>query len=206
MDSHSCHDIHFHGNIKRYWVIALITAITLISEVVGGYISGSLALFSDALHVGIDLASIIIALAVEYMAKNKAINSKNKIRGWGGVLGSTLLFISLVPISFAAIGRFCAPSNLQSTTMTWFAIVGLLGNAVCLWMLSQSEENHATHASLKAHIISDLAQSIGVVVAGFVIVGTGLYIIDPIASILIVLLLLRITFKTLQQSIKSIRD
>ena len=208
------HHGHFKGcslnekcrcEIARYKIVIVIITLTLALEIVGSVISNSLALFSDALHVGIDLTSVILALVIEYRVLNKHQAKKNKIRGWGGILSSLLLVATLIPITLEAIERFIRPEDIKSTQMIIFAIFGLVGNAICLRILRHSHQDHVTHVSLTAHVVSDLAQSVGVVVAGITIMLTGWIILDPLTSVLIVLLLSRITYKTFKQSIGALK-
>ena len=185
---------HFRGcsldkncrcEIKRYWVIALITLITLLIEVIGGYHSNSLSLSSDAIHVFVDLASILLALVIEYQAMGAkdfsdemSEHSRNRVRGWGGILSSALLFLVLVPISTEAAERIKSPEILYSQSMLIFSMAGLAGNIIAMRLMHQSHEDHITHVSLAAHIASDLIQSVGVVIGGIIVLLTNLYIVD----------------------------
>ncbi len=185
--------------------MALATLAAFLFEIFGGIVSKSLALLSDAFHVGVDLVSVALALGTEYLVRGENKRTKARIRGWGGVISGALLFASLIPILTEAVRRLIAPEAVHSGEMIIFAVIGLIGNAVSLAVLHKSREKHITHQSLNAHIISDLAQSIGVVVAGIVIAATGWEMIDPISSFIIVVLLFRLSIKTFKRSWDSLK-
>ncbi len=193
--------------IKRYWIVALVTFSAFVAEIGGGLSSKSLALLSDGAHVGVDLSSVMMAIGVEYYVRRGGNESKKaKIRGWGGVLSSTLLFVSVALIFEAAVRRLFVPDSVHSLRMIVFAIIGLAGNAVSLRLLHASEEEHVTHAALTAHVVSDLVQSVGVVLVGFAIFFTRWEILDPVSSFVIVIFLTRLSVKTFAKSWKSARS
>lgn len=190
--------------VRQYWIIFAITLATLLAEIFGGIISGSLALLSDALHVGVDLGSGGIALYVAYRVRQSKQEEK-RIRAKGGFISGILLLTTVPFILSEAWERMSIPILIQSEEMIVFAIIGLLGNALALWTLHESEENHITHESLAAHIISDLLQSFGVVAVGFVIYFTGWTMIDSLSSFVIALLLLRLSVNVIRRSLRELK-
>ena len=187
--------------IKRYWIILGITLSTLLAEVFGGIISRSLALMSDAFHVGVDLSSAGIAVIVAYLVRNGDKAKEKDIRNWGGIISGFLLFLTVPFNAMEGWERLNYPEPIASEEMMVFAVIGLIGNAIALWVMHESEEKHATHAALTAHIISDLAQSVGVVAVGILIFFTGWTIADPLSSFVIALLLLRLSIGVLKKSL-----
>ena len=190
--------------VRRYWIIFAITLATLLAEIFGGIISGSLALLSDAFHVAVDLSSAGIALYVAYEVKKSRLKEA-RMRALGGLISGILLLITVPFIMNEALERMNILETIQSKEMIIFAIIGLLGNALALWILHKSEENHVTHESLAAHIISDLLQSFGVVAVGFVIYSTGWMMIDSLSSFVIALLLLRLSVNVIRRSLRELK-
>ena len=190
--------------IKRYWLIAVITAATLAIEIIGGLVSGSLSLVSDAFHVGIDLTGVLIALGSEYWVISRPGDGEKKIRGIGGIISGIALFVSTYWIFFEAAERIFSPKPVRAGSMILFALIGLIGNAIAAWVLHGGKK-HTTHQALSAHIISDLAQSIGVVGVGIFTLWTKWSFADPIASIVITALLLRLSYLTVRRSWDSLQ-
>ncbi len=184
--------------------MGVITAITLVLECIGGALSNSLSLISDALHVAIDLIGIAIVLIVEYSVHGQDKQKKQIVRGWGGVVSNGFLFMSVGMIAFEALKRLIESEVIQSKTMIVFAIVGLLGNAVSLYFLGHSHEEHATHTTLTAHVVSDLVQSVAVVVCGIIIACTGWVIVDQIGSLILIVFLFRLAIKSMKRSFQQI--
>lgn len=180
--------------VRQYWIIFAITLITLLAEVFGGIISGSLALLSDAFHVGIDLGSVAISIVVAYKIRNQDKGKEDAVRSWGGVISGSLLAIAVGLIAAEGWERLKYPKPILSEEMLVFSIIGLIGNAIALWVMHENEEDHITHKALVKHILSDLIQSVGVVMVGIAIFFTGWAIIDPISSFVIALLLLRLSY------------
>lgn len=191
--------------IKRYWLVAGITLTSLVVEIWGGLVSGSVALLSDAVHVFFDLNGIIIAITVEYYIRfhSNNISYQGKIRSVGGIVSSISLFVMVAIVFKATVQKVVAPEVIKSDMMIVFSIVGLLGNGLSLWIVESGEEDHVTHVALSAHIVSDLIQSVGVVVVAFAIFLTGWQWLDPTSSFVMALWLLRIAVKTLNRSWKS---
>lgn len=206
------HD-HFHYNhqrfghdIRRYWLVALVTFLSLVLGVYGSFDSGSVALLSDSLHMGIDLGSVIIAISVEYyLRKNPLLyqGEADRIRGRGGVISSILLFIAVALVIKTAVEKLIEPEEIHSGSMIVFAVIGLVGNAYSLWLMEGCKK-HVTHTALTAHIISDLVQSVGVVVVSVLIYVTGWLMLDSLSSFVIAVFLLRISVKTFRISWKKL--
>jgi len=199
------HDGVLHGGIKKYWIVAFVTFVCLVLELVGGISSKSLALLSDGLHVALDLGSVLMVIFIEYYVRRKTVtdDGKKRMRAIGGIAISVFIFISMTVIFKTAIERLAGEESVNSLEMTIYAIIGLVGNVISLWILGDHEENHTSHKALTAHVISDLIQSIGVVFVGCMMFFTDWQLLDVICSFLICLFLLRISLITFVRSIKS---
>jgi cobalt-zinc-cadmium efflux system protein len=167
------------------WAIA-VTLIVLAGEVVGGILSNSLALLSDAGHVFTD----VFALGVSLAALRVAERPSNYRATYGyqriGILAALANGCSLVLISvfifIEAYGRFYAPPQINSGTMLIVAVAGLLGNIVMIKILGHDHGN-LNIKSAWLHVVGDALTSVGVIIAAAVIRYTGWYLIDPIISI-----------------------
>ncbi len=168
--------------IKRYSLVFILAAIIFVAEVTGGIISGSLALLADAGHVFTDAAAVLVSIVTAHYVRTK-VWPEWKIRKIGGIINALLLFGVAVWIGIEGIERIDHPREIASKTMIAIAILGTFGNWAQYKVLGTLEEEHVTHKAMRLHIISDLLQSVVVVLGGITIYFTGKHIIDPVLSV-----------------------
>lgn len=187
---------------RRYWIILWIGLGIFVAEIIGGILSGSLALLSDAFHVLVDSAANIVSIIVAYAVVKRGQNDQ-KLRAFGGYVNAALLFGIACWILWEAIGRILHPRNILSGIMIAVAIFGAIGNFLQNYVLGHAtdeEEAHVTHHAMHLHVLSDLWQSIVVIAAGIIIAITGWRLADPILSIVISLLMMYWAFRLFRQS------
>lgn len=166
--------------IKRYWLIFSIAVLILVGEIWGGLYSDSLALLADAGHVFTDSVAILVSIIVAILVKKG--RNENKTRNIGGIINAVLLGITSVWVFIEALDRINNPRDIASWVMVSVAIAGTYGNYKQHKVIEATDEKHVTREALSFHIMSDLVQSITVVVGGIAIAFTGWNIIDPILS------------------------
>ncbi|MGA2193380.1 MAG: cation diffusion facilitator family transporter [Nitrospirota bacterium] len=172
-----------------------LTALILLVEVVGGFLSNSLALLSDAVHVLADLVSLGLALFAIMLAGLPATDTRTY--GWHRsevfaalVNGVTLVVISGV-IVFEAAQRIMAPQPVKSVGMLIAAAFGLVVNIVVVHRLHGHDQHDLNIRSAFLHVLGDVLISAGVIVGGVIIYFTGWYLVDPVLSIIFSLVILR---------------
>ncbi|HAS54331.1 MAG TPA: cation transporter [Nitrospiraceae bacterium] len=196
--SHTHDDHHGHGHVyrenaeggKRGLLIALsITVVMMVAEVVGGLLSNSLALLSDAGHMLTDS----LALALSFFAMTFAVMPATEKKTFGFyrleilaalVNGTVLLIVSLF-IIYHAYQRILAPQSVEGGLMFAVAVLGLLVNLVGGFFLLKHRKTNLNIRGAFLHIVGDALSSVGVIIGGIVIIYTGWYLIDPLLSILI---------------------
>lgn len=190
------HHAHAHTHDRRRLAAALaLTAAFTVVEVVGGLISGSLALLADAGHMFTD--SIALALAVFAFAISARPADKRRSFGYHRVQilaafvnGITLLAI-VGWIVFEAIERLRTPPEVLGGTMLLVAIGGLVVNVVAFLILHGGDQGNLNMRGAALHVLSDLLGSVAAVIAAIVILRTGWMPIDPILSLLVAVLVFR---------------
>ena len=192
---HSEHNHGFQKNRKALLIAIGVTGATMVVEIVGGLLSNSLALLSDAGHMLTDVSSLILSL----IALQLATRPSSATRTYGFyrmeilaalINGATLVLISAL-IFYEAYHRLKAAEPVDSLTMLGVAAVGLIANGIAAWaMLSSSQENLNIRGAY-LHILGDLLSSVGVLLGGVLIYFTGWYWIDPILSVGICIVILR---------------
>jgi cobalt-zinc-cadmium efflux system protein len=192
-------------HVGRLRVVLGITLGVMVVEVIAGVVSGSLALLADAGHMLTDVAGIGLALLAIYLAARPA--TEGRTYGWyrleilAAVVDAMLLFAVGIWVLIEAWRRFSDPPEIQSRLMLGVAIVGLVANAVSarLLMVGQRESLNMRGAYLE--VLGDLLGSAAVFVAAIVIAMTGYEAADPIASVVIGLLILPRTWRLLREAV-----
>lgn len=193
MGHHHGHD-HTHGTNKKVLLISfiIITAYMVI-EAVGGFLTNSLALLSDAGHMLSDSISLGIGLLAFTLGEKVANYSKTYGYKRFEILaaffnGITLLLISLY-IFYEAYQRFTNPPEIASTGMLVIASIGLLVNIVVAWILMRGDtEDNLNLRAAFLHVLGDLLGSVGAVTAALLIMFFGWSWADIVASVLVALL------------------
>lgn len=187
---------------RLVWVLA-ITLVVAAVQVVGGALSGSLALLADAAHMVSDSAGIGVALAATWLAARPA----TKARTFGmqraeilAALANALLLGGIaVWVLVTAAGRWSDPPQVETGLMLAVAGVGVVANAGCLLLLREGQSESVNLRGAYLEVMGDLLGSVAVVVAGVVIATTGWTRADSVASIVIGLMILPRAWELLAQ-------
>jgi cobalt-zinc-cadmium efflux system protein len=208
-DAHHKHDHRHHGLVDRgaeggrlKWVL-IITALFMIAEVVGGLISGSLALLADSGHMFTDVG----ALALSLFAMRIAQRPPNAKRTFGYVRleilaalvnGATLLLIAGV-IMIEAWQRLRDPVAIDGTIMLGIATLGLGVNIIGASLLHSHAHDNLNVRGAYLHVLGDLLGSVGAIAAGIIVLTTGWTPADAIISVVIALLILFSAWKLVRE-------
>jgi cobalt-zinc-cadmium efflux system protein len=178
---------------RRLWLVVAVTATVVVVEVVGAVLSGSLALFADAGHMLTDVAAVLLALGASYVATRPA----NERRTFGyhraEILAALVNAVVLAGVcgylAYAGIRRLVDPPAVAAGQMLAFAAVGLLANAISLVVLSARRDASLNMRGAFLEVLSDTVGSLAAIVAAVVILATGWLRADPVASLLIAVLI-----------------
>jgi cobalt-zinc-cadmium efflux system protein len=187
---------HAHGlNLsaaegRRGLLIALsITLLMMVAELVGGLLSNSLALLSDAGHMLTDNLALLLSFFAMKFATMPATDRRTfgfyRLEILAALINGIILVLISLYIIYEAYVRILHPQPVQGTLMLVIAIIGLVANIVGMLVLTKHSHSNLNIRGAYLHIIGDALSSVGVVVGGIVILLTGWYLIDPILSILI---------------------
>ena len=201
MSNHTHHHNHTHNHVhtnnKKILTISfIIIGLFMIVEILGGFIANSLALLSDGLHMFSDTVSLGVALIAFIYAEKNATSTKTFGYKRFEVLaalfnGITLLIISGV-IIIEAIRRFFNPIKVQSTEMFIISVIGLIVNIiVAIIMFKSGDTSHNLNMRGAFHVLGDLLGSLGAIIASILIYVFNFTIADPIASILVSIIILK---------------
>ncbi|WP_121614341.1 cation diffusion facilitator family transporter [Mesobacillus foraminis] len=195
------HDInhhHTHGaNKKTLYISFLIITTYMIVEVLGGYLTNSLALLADAGHMLSDSVSLAIALIAFKLGEKAASHSKTfgykRFEILAAVLNGLTLIIIALFIFYQAINRFAHPPEVASIGMLIVSIMGLAFNILVAWIMMRGGdvEGNLNMRGAYLHVISDMLGSIGAIVAALLIMFFGWAWADSLASVIVAALVFR---------------
>lgn len=199
------HDVSDIKGIKLFFVIALNFIIT-IAQIVGGIVSGSLSLISDALHNFSDGISIIIS----YLAIKISRKDKDTRRTFGykratilaALINSSLLIIISVFLFKEAYTRFVSPQAINGALVIWVALIGLIANVIGVLLLRENSKGDMNLKSTYLHLLSDTLSSVGVIIGGILIYYFDIYWVDPLLTVLIALYILRESYEIIKKAIQ----
>ncbi|CAM4444221.1 cation diffusion facilitator family transporter [Flavobacterium terrigena] len=202
---------HVHiakNNVKANNLVysILLNLLITLAQVVGGIISGSLALISDALHNFSDVLSLVFSLFAHKLSRKKA--SIEQTFGYkraeilaAFINASTLIIVALILI-YGAIERFVHPQPIQSNTVIWLAILGILVNGFSVLLLKSDANHNLNMKSAYLHLLTDMMASVAVLVGGLLMKFYGWYWVDSVMTILIALYLIAVGFDLVKKSTK----
>ncbi|HWS50059.1 MAG TPA: cation diffusion facilitator family transporter [Microbacterium sp.] len=199
---------------RRLLAISLsLTASVMIVQIVGAVLTGSLALLADAAHMFTDASALVIALIASAVAARPADDRRTfgyqRAEVFGALINAIILILLAGWVAVEGIGRLLDPSGVEvaGTLMLVVAAVGLVANAVSMWLLSRAQKTSINVRGAYLEVMGDLIGSVAVIVAAVVIITTGWMPADAIASLFIAAMivprataLLREVFSVLAES------
>ncbi len=180
---------------KRSLIAAFILiAVFMFVEVIGGVLSGSLALLADAGHMLTDAASIALALVAMLFAVRPFSVQRtfgyHRLEILAALLNALALWLIAAWVIVEAYDRFTSVPEVKGGLMLSIGIIGLGVNIAAAWILHGSSKHNLNVEGAFMHVIADLLGSVGVVVSGTLILVFGWTLADPIASAIIALFIL----------------
>lgn len=209
MKGHSSHAKN-PSKEKSLWLALLLTGSFLIAEVIGGIITGSLALLSDAAHMLTDVSALIISLVAIYIGKKPADTFRTygyyRFEILAAAFNAALLFVVAFFIIYEAYQRLKNPPEIYSMGMLVIALLGLVINIIAMKLLSQGKEGSLNLKSAYLEVWSDMLSSLGVIIAALIIYYTHITWIDSLVAVLIGLWVLPRTWVLLKEAINILLE
>ena len=193
------------SNEKRILVVLLMTAGYALVQVVGGLLSGSLALIADAGHMVSDAAALLLAL-VAYRVARRAANARvsygyHRVRVLAALVNGGSLLLLVGWIAWEAVLRFRQPVEVLAGPMLAIAVVGLVVNIAGALILHRGGQQDQNLHGAFLHVLGDLLGSVGAIAASIGIMLTGWMPLDPLLSLLVALLVLRSAWLLVRESV-----
>jgi cobalt-zinc-cadmium efflux system protein len=205
-NSHSHTHDHSHTDLKgrNLFISIFLNILITVAQVVGGLISGSLSLLSDALHNFTDVVSLVISYIATVLSKKSA--SLHKTFGYkraeilaAFVNAATLMIIAVLLIKEAII-RFQHPQVIDSGIVIWLSLLGIIANGLSVLLLKSDSENNMNMRSAYLHLFTDMLASIAVLIGGLLMKFYEVYWVDSALTLAIALYLIWVGFDLLKDS------
>ncbi|MEI4195136.1 cation diffusion facilitator family transporter [Roseovarius sp. E0-M6] len=197
------HD-HIPKNERAIAIAAGLTGAFMLAEVVGGVISGSLALLADAGHMLTDFASLMLAWFAFRLARRpadwKRTYGYDRFSVLAAFVNGLTLFVIAGWIFWEAIQRLLDPVEVLGGLMLWVALIGLLVNIAAFYVLTRGESENLNVRAAALHVAGDLLGSVAALAASLIIIWTGWMPIDPILSVLVAAIILRSAWAVVRES------
>jgi len=209
--AYSDHLFQFRSIERKKLILSLsITIIVMILEIIGGIITNSIALISDAGHMFTHAFAIGISLLANFIARKPPCHHKTFGLYRAEVLAAFINGLFLIPIVgfiiFEAILRFLNPQEVNGFYMLIVAFIGLVVNLTSIFILQGSQNTSLNVKSVFYHMIADAASSIGIVIAAFIIMSTGFVILDPVVSLGISIVIIYWAYGILRESTRILLE
>lgn len=195
---------------KNLLFVLLLSGTYMIAEVIGGLVTRSLALMADAAHMLTDVVGLFLAFIAIKIGERKADASKTfgyyRTEILAAVINAVVLLVISLYVLYEAYQRFQNPPAVQSKTMLIVAGIGLVVNIIGMMILRKDSEGSLNMKGAYFEVLSDMLTSIGVMIAGVIMLTTGWYYADPIISALIGLLIFPRTWRLLKEAVNVLLE
>ncbi|WP_297666984.1 cation diffusion facilitator family transporter [uncultured Corynebacterium sp.] len=218
--SHDSGHGHSHGHshshaptdapLRALLIVLGVTGTVFFAELIGGLITGSVALLADAMHMLSDAAGLIIAVVAIFIGRRSATAQATFGYRRVEVLAALVNAVTVLGISawivVEAFQRLSEPVEIMAGPMMIVAVIGLLVNIISAWILNRQREHSVNVQGAFLHVLADMLGSVAVLVAGGVIILTGWQYADVIASLVIAALVLPRAWQLMMQALRILLE
>jgi cobalt-zinc-cadmium efflux system protein len=203
------HHNHSHGynsgNENRLLGASLLNLIITITEIVGGLISNSIALLSDAVHNLGDTIAVILAYVASRIAKKDATEKKTfgykRIEILAALLNAIMLVVITIFLFIEAYHRLFSPEPVRGLIMFIIALIGLIANLMAVYLLKGSSHQNLNVKAVYLHLLGDTISSLAVIAGAAMIYFFRFYWIDPVITFLVGFYILKEAFIVLKEAV-----
>lgn len=197
---------HSHHEIKGKNLLfsIVLNIIITVAQIIGGILSGSLALISDALHNFSDVLTLIFSYIATVLSKKKA--SLNQTFGYkraeliAAFVNSITLIVVAIYLIFEAVHRFSNPEVIKSNLVIWLSLLGIVVNGLSALLLKKDADHNINMKSAYIHLFTDMMASVAVLIGGILMKYYQIYWIDSVLTFAIALYLIYVGYDLLKES------
>ena len=200
---------HNHPTLsgKNLLISIILNSVITIAQLVGGLISGSLALISDAVHNFSDVVSLIISYLANVLARKKKQTPQHTF-GYkraeiiAAFINASSLVIIAIILGYEAVKRFNNPQSINSDLVIWLAILGIAVNGFSVLLLKKDAKSNLNMKTAYLHLLTDMLTSVAVLIGGLLMKYYQIYWIDALLTLIISVYLIYISWGILITSLK----
>ncbi|WP_264560024.1 cation diffusion facilitator family transporter [Flavobacterium sp. N2270] len=193
---------------KNLFFSIILNVVITLAQVIGGIISGSLALLSDALHNFSDVLSLVFSYVAHKLSRKKASLDQTFGLKRAELIAAFVNAFTLVLVAFylifEALTRFLKPQEIQPTLVIWLALLGIVVNGVSVLLLKKDADKNLNMKSAYLHLLTDMMASVAVLVGGLLMLFYKIYWIDSILTLLIAIYLIVVGIDLLKKATKML--
>jgi cobalt-zinc-cadmium efflux system protein len=189
---------------RNLLISILLNSLITIAQIIGGFLSGSLALLSDALHNLTDVSSLIISYIASVLSKKKA--TKTRTFGYkraeiiAAFINASSLIVIAIYLVFEAINRFFKPQKIEAELVIWLSILGIVFNGLSVLLLKKDSVNNINIRSAYIHLLTDMLASIAVLIGGILMKFYQVFWVDAALTVAIAIYLIIVGISLLKES------
>ncbi len=200
------HEHHHQATGKNLFFTIMLNAGISLAELIGGILSGSIALISDAIHNFSDVLSLIVSYIAQRLSKREADEKSTfgyrRSEIFAAFINATTLIVLAFYIFYEAVMRFMEPTEVNTTFVIWLAAASIVVNAASVIIIKDDAAESMNMKSAYLHLFGDMMTSIAVLAGGILMKYFQIYWIDPVFSILIAIYLVYMSWGIFRSSLK----
>jgi cobalt-zinc-cadmium efflux system protein len=199
---------HTHPDLKgRKLLLTIFLNIAItVAQAIGGLISGSLSLLSDALHNFSDVLSLIVSYVADKFSKKEASLERTFGYKRAEILAAFVNALSLIIVAvylvYEAIHRFLDPQEIKTGIVIWLAFLGIVANGFSVLLLRKDSKENMNMRSAYLHLLTDMSASVAVLIGGLLMKYFGWFWVDSVLTVLIAIYLMVMGYSLLKSSFK----
>lgn len=197
---------HNHTKDRNLFISILLNILITAAQIIGGILSGSLSLLSDALHNFSDVISLVVSYVASKLAKQKA--SINRTFGYkraeilaAFINASTLVIVAILLI-IEAFKRFKNPEEIESNLVIWLSFIAIIANGLSVLLLKKDSKKNINIKSAYLHLFTDMMASVAVLIGGLLMKYYEVFWVDSVLTFLIAVYLIWVGYDLLKTSTK----
>jgi len=199
---------HAHPDLRgRNLLISIILNIGItLAQIIGGLLSGSLALLSDALHNFSDVLSLVISYGASRLGQRKASSLKTfgykRAEILAAFINAATLMVVAIILMKEAVERLMNPQEIESNLVIWLALIAIVGNGFSVLLLKKNADHNMNMKSAYLHLLTDMMASVAVLIGGILMKYFQVYWVDAILTMIISIYLIYMGYDLLKESTK----
>jgi len=206
LEHHHNHEHHHHHHVegKNLLFSIVLNIVITVAQVIGGILSGSLALLSDALHNFSDVLSLVFSYIAHKLSRKKASNDQTfgykRAELIAAFVNAMTLIIVAIFLVYEAIERFFNPQPIKFGLVIWMSILGIAMNGLSVLLLKNDADKNLNMKSAYLHLFSDMLASVAVLIGGFLMKYFQWFWVDSVLTLIIAIYLIIVGIDLLKES------